>query len=145
MDIETQQYLEEELVAIREFFVYIADLGRVGFVVAFILVTCGAAAETIYPGLFFNHISPQRLVVALVIFGAMSMLGPVYERSAWRLILFALAGCAIATLVVLFAQAYFAQLDEHLMLTIAMGVAAALVVVGSIHSVVGGPRPVKKE
>jgi len=145
MDNETKKYLEEEIVAIREYLLYIADLGRVGFVVVFILVTCGAAAETIYPGLFFNHISPQRLVIALVIFGAMSMLGQEQKRSVLRLVMFALVGSAITALVVLLAWDYFVQLNERLMLTVAVGAAAGLIVIGSMRSAMGIPKPSKKK
>jgi len=53
---------------------YLADLGTVGFIAVASVIVIGAAAELVSPGLVFNLIAPQGLVVALMAAGALSLL-----------------------------------------------------------------------
>ena len=82
---------------IRRFILpYLADLGRVSFVVLTIVILVGAAVETVRPGMVFNLLAPQVLVGLLLLAGGLSLLVPAGPRSIWGQLFFAMVGLAVA-------------------------------------------------
>ena len=124
-------------VEIQDFLLYLADLGLVGFEAALVIAVAGVALEIVYPGLVFNHIAPQRLVVALVIFGLLALMSPRQKRSLPRTIFFAALSLVVTLLITLFAWNYFAPLADRLMLTTAATLATVIILVGAMRATTG--------
>lgn len=128
-------YMEEELVAVRDILSYVKDLGVVGFMSAVVLLLFGITGELFYPGLVFNHVSPQRLVSAMTIFGLLSLLGPSYtRRSRLRTVAYAVCALSLSILVGVLSWKYFAPVESGQMLTGAAVLSASVVAFGSLYS-----------
>ncbi|MBU0625027.1 hypothetical protein KKF05_01650 [Patescibacteria group bacterium] len=122
---------DREYVPARTLLFYIADLGAVGFIAALIVTLSGVALEVIRPGLMFNHVSPQRLVLAMVFFGGLALLIPKRRSSTWRRVVFSLLSLVVIVFVVVLARRYFIALESRTVLTIATTTAASIVCLGA--------------
>jgi FtsH-binding integral membrane protein len=117
----------------RIFLLYVADLGVVGFVATLTMALFGAVLEVVRPGLLFNHVSPQRVIWVLVIFGGFSLLKPRQAFSWWRTIIFLLLALSIGIFATLTAWKYFSSLENRLLLTATTGLAAIIVPVAALR------------
>ncbi|OGM00506.1 hypothetical protein A2480_01405 [Candidatus Uhrbacteria bacterium RIFOXYC2_FULL_47_19] len=80
----------------RSFLPYLADLGRVSFIVLIIVILIGAAVEIVHPGMVFNLLAPQILVGLLILTAGLSLLMPTAPHSIWGRLVFMVIGLVIA-------------------------------------------------
>jgi len=132
--MKDMQLAREDEVEVHVFLLYLADLGLVGFEASLVIAVAGVALEAVYPGLVFNHIAPQRLVIALVIFGLLALMSPQQKKSLPRTIFFAALSLAVTLLIAIFSWNYFAPLADRLMLTTATTLATVIILVGAMRA-----------
>jgi apolipoprotein N-acyltransferase len=123
---------DEAMYEVRDFQYYLADLGAVGFSSILAVILAGVTFEIVYPGLVFNHISPQRLVLGLAIFALLALLSPGRERSLWRRLSFAGLSLLTAVFIALFAWSYFAALADRLALTAVAVIVTLIIMLGAL-------------
>jgi hypothetical protein len=101
------------------FFAHAADLGRVAFLATSILIAVTLALELLAPGIAGNVVSPQKLVFAAVVAGAMSLLASRQTRSAgWRTAALAVAALILTVIAFSSALRYFDSITMALIMAL---------------------------
>lgn len=99
--------------AIATIRVYAADIGRVAYLSLCALIVTALVLERVAPGVAGNVVSPQRLIAAAVIAGALALLAPADTRpAAWKIAVHAASAIVAATFVFSAAWVHFAPMPE---------------------------------
>lgn len=86
---------------------YAADIGRVAYLSLSAVIAATLVLERIAPGVAGNVVSPQKLVAAAILAGALALLAPSPTPAAWRTALYAASAVVLTLFVFSAGLAYF--------------------------------------